>query len=322
MRPAGTFLLCLAACGSSGEPTSRPAAGAVDPASITLRADPAGRAVVAEVNGAPVYADCVEQQAAAHELTPRAALDECIDFELLAQAAEAAGLATHPAVLAARKTEAARAFIDTAFAAEFDGPEDVPADDVRMGYDRFKGTRWVHAEHRHMSFYRFKVAKTEPRGLFRDLAAAFFAHELWQPLTGRSDVSNVELQQRGREIAGDDAEVEGTPDGLVFPYDGVVPEYQKVLFGDLDTPGTVARPTRTPWGWDVILLIEIFPERNVSLEEAEAEVREHIFEFSRQRAFARFLEQLGGNEPELSDYWLRRLAAVDRANASLLGANR
>jgi len=51
-----------------------------------------GDAVVATVGGRPVWASCVAAQAARGTRTRRAALGECVDFELLAQAAEARGV--------------------------------------------------------------------------------------------------------------------------------------------------------------------------------------------------------------------------------------
>ena len=72
-----------------------------------------GRVIVARVNDRPVFADCVEHQARAHGIDRRAALEECIDFELLAQEAEARGLASHPDAVAVRKREAVRKLLAT-----------------------------------------------------------------------------------------------------------------------------------------------------------------------------------------------------------------
>ena len=92
--------LCAAACGSS----SPPAQPAGPPAQLVAAPAGASDGVVAHVNGRPVYGSCVSAQAAAHKLDAKGALRECIDFELLAQAAEAKGLALDHDVAYATKT--------------------------------------------------------------------------------------------------------------------------------------------------------------------------------------------------------------------------
>ncbi|HWU88103.1 MAG TPA: hypothetical protein VN253_12540, partial [Kofleriaceae bacterium] len=94
MRPLLPWI-AIAACGGAAEAPPRARAGAAPAVS-----PPEGRedAAVASVNGRPVWGSCVAHQAARGAASREAALAECIDFELLAQAAEARGLAADPEV--------------------------------------------------------------------------------------------------------------------------------------------------------------------------------------------------------------------------------
>src|SRR5690349_5838184 len=85
-RSLPTLLLAVAltACGSSSTPGTQPGATSGPPAPLV--ASPAGPqdVKVATVNGRPVYASCVQTQAA-RGASKQDALQQCIDFELLAQ---------------------------------------------------------------------------------------------------------------------------------------------------------------------------------------------------------------------------------------------
>ena len=91
-------------CGSSGSSGAGPTAAA--PSLIATPPLTTDDAPVARVNGRTVWASCVAAQAGAitagSEAERRAAaLDQCIAFELLAQAAEARGLASTASICAA-----------------------------------------------------------------------------------------------------------------------------------------------------------------------------------------------------------------------------
>jgi hypothetical protein len=58
--------------------------------------------------------------------------------------------------------------------------------------------------------------------------------------------------------------------------------------------GDVSDPVRTPWGWDVIVLFSIRPERRATREEAFDEIRQNIFDTSRRAAFLRWADALVG----------------------------
>src|SRR5687768_16245068 len=83
----------LAACGGS---TAPPPAPSGPPAAFQPTPAPDDMQV-ATVNGKPVWGSCVAAQAS-RGVSKQMALQQCIDFELLAQAAEARGFATDPDV--------------------------------------------------------------------------------------------------------------------------------------------------------------------------------------------------------------------------------
>jgi len=118
----GWVVCVLAACGGGTSPAPQrtgPAATTVAPA-----AGP-DDVIVAQVNGRPVWGSCVAAQAS-RGIARDAALRECVDFELLAQAAEARGLATAPEVTEGTRGALANRLVETGFEATYRSPADVP----------------------------------------------------------------------------------------------------------------------------------------------------------------------------------------------------
>ncbi len=120
------FLLWAAACGGGpSSPAEEPPRTVAPPvASIIAPRESADDLEVARVNGRPVWGSCVSAQVARGAATREAALDECIRFELLAQAAEQRGLATDPTVIDATR----RALVSREVAVDFEDRTQKPAD--------------------------------------------------------------------------------------------------------------------------------------------------------------------------------------------------
>src|SRR5439155_20343050 len=95
-----SFGLGLVACGSSKAPPPPTPTG---PPAAWLPTTAPDDVQVATVNGKPVWGSCVTAQAA-HATSKQDALKQCIDFELLAQEANAHGIATDPDVALATRT--------------------------------------------------------------------------------------------------------------------------------------------------------------------------------------------------------------------------
>lgn len=272
--------LAPAACGDQ-EP-ARPAAAPVDPgAAIATRADPAGRIRVAEVNGEPIYGDCVATQAAAHRLDRAAALAECVDFELLAQEARRRGLVGDPDVLAARRTELVRALVEADYAPTLDDPSDVPLADLEWLWRTQLHHRYNKPELRRATYCRAPVGKAAPAGGPEDLAARALAGRLHDTLSAMRGLEPDTfaalcwMAAGGREVSTSPRATnpftrEGYQEAGMYAASFVGPAFA------LRAPGQLSPPSRTDWGWDVILLTEILPAEVKSLADAEADIRDGL----------------------------------------------
>src|SRR5688500_1194279 len=114
------LLVFAIACGGSKSPSAPAPSG--PPASF-IAAPARDDVQVATVNGRPVWGSCVTGQGA-RGATRDEALAQCIDFELLAQAAEARGLAVDPDVVLATRTALVSQLVAREYEDKYDGPED------------------------------------------------------------------------------------------------------------------------------------------------------------------------------------------------------
>ncbi len=288
-------------------------------------ADPSGRAVVATVNGRPVYDDCVAAQAAAspgHDDRPagerrRAALEECIDIELLAQAAEARGLVAEPEVKRVREVELVRRYIDREFVARYPDWQSVDRDLLQRIYDHFKA-RYVHPELRETSFLRAVAAiRTAPAGSPEDLAAQRAMTAIYEAVSDQRDLSFEDLQERAQEVV----EAQGISVRIerddVTPFhrgSSIVEPYKDATFA-IPAAGMVSPPVRTEWGWDIILLRKIYPARDTPLTGATDE----LFPLARRQLYQQWVESLLTSSPvargpiTIHDDTLAALQAADDA---------
>jgi peptidyl-prolyl cis-trans isomerase C len=311
------LVLLVLAAGCGGGKQEAPAPGPV--VAPSLAEDPAGRTVVAEVDGRPIYGDCVATQAAAHHLDRKAALDECIAFELLAAEAERRGLAADPDVLSARETELARALIDREFAPSFDGPEDVPMEEVAGFYKEYKDQLYVHPEWRSSHHVLVGLGyKKVARGSARDQEARAIIDEVAAALRGKP-VSADELDRVAKETAARfkakklQIKAEAVPGSL---HDRLDVAYREAL-AQLPAIGALSGPVRSDFGWHLILLTQIEPAVNQSLEQAAADIRGKIFEAVRRRTFLRWAARYLPGKPQVDEALLAQLAAADAARLDL-----
>jgi len=112
-------LLIVCGCSGSSAPTQTVQSG--PPASLIAMPTGAHDVVVAKVNGRPVYGACVTAQVT-RGATKQQALEQCVDFELLAQLAES--FATDAEVIDATKT----ALVSTLVARDYEDKFTKPAD--------------------------------------------------------------------------------------------------------------------------------------------------------------------------------------------------
>jgi hypothetical protein len=272
-------------CGSSGSGAG-PAAAA--PGAIAMPPASADDAPVARVNGRTVWASCVAAQAQAiaagsDRERRAAALDQCIAFELLAQAAEARGLAAAPEVVQAARSAEVNRLVETEFEQRYRRPADLaPQLDAALN-----ASPWLlrTPELRDSTFARFVVPKGAPEAV--EARAHALADRLAAELADQTGLFGVHLSDAARRIAQTiGAELE-TLDYRPAPRDQLVDAYAAALFA-LPEIGRASPAFRTPWGWDVVVWTGGSPARERSRDEVAAE----LFPELRRRQFQRWVSQL------------------------------
>jgi hypothetical protein len=310
MMPRHSLLVVLACAASCGFAESEEELGGRrdGPQQVTLVADARGDAIVAEVDGRPVYASCVMAQARARGQEAHDALEACIGFELLAQAAQAEGHDRDPLVLDARRRQAARALIHEEFAAGFAGPDDVPHADLEEIWPRAQ-RRFDHPEIRFTVYVRAPVPDDAAPGSAADREARALADELHAALAEHTNLEESRFIALAAEIAGDRRIQRGEP--LSFPREGRVHEdFAEAAFA-IPEAGMVSEPLRMPGGWDIILLTRVQPETRKGFDEALPELRELVFDASRRRAFLAWAGRYeAAAEVKLFEENLERLAEL------------
>jgi hypothetical protein len=281
-----TLLLVLAACGGSSGPPPAPPSPIVI-ATPRLTADDLE---VGQVNGRPVWASCVATQAgrigdAARTPDQRRqdALDQCITFELLAQAAEARGLAAAREVVEATRTASVNRLVETEFEQRYRTPDDLaqPIDLV------MKRNAWrMHIiQLRSSTFARFVVPGGAPPEL--EARAHALADRLAAELAGQTGLYGVHLTAAAQRIAAGSAIKLDTGDVKPTHQDGLVAPYAAALYA-IPEVGRSSPAVRTQWGWDVVLWTGGVEPKETSRAELVAE----LFPEIRRRQFQLWVTQL------------------------------
>lgn len=320
MRSLAALAAAAIACGSPEPP---PAAVARPVTQVTYDEDPAGREVVARVDGVPVYADCVAQQTTRHqgsdELVRQAALDDCVGFELLAQEARRRGLTADPDAAAAQRREAVRALIDLEYRPTLSSPAGVPRSDLEKYWPKLQ-RYFNHDELRTTYYCRVKLKRSVVWGSPEDLEAKQFAERLYEKYRGKTFDKAAFIQICGEATAERQIEIPKKP--FTFPNDGsAVKPYADATFA-LTGVGQVTPPVRTAWGWDLILLTEIEPPKRTSFAEAEPELRRMFFydpsfEGYRENRFLTWSNQF--NRGLAIKVYPERIPATEEIQAQALG---
>jgi len=283
--------LTLLACGKGAAPPRQVAT----PVLHDTPAANASDAVIATVDGHPVWASCVQTQAAAHHLTPAAAMQECINFELLAQAAIARGVDQRTSLSAVQRDQMVSLFVEREFETKFQRAEDLPADIVNKVFEsnRF---RMHQGDYRASSFIRLGVPANE-HGSPKDMAAKTQADTLYAELKDQHGLYPDHLFATAKRVLGEKAfefgKTEMSDEGRL------VPAFATALFS-LPAIGDVAAPVRTDWGWDIILFTQQLPPRELT----EAQLRIEMFPALRTSYFAYWVNGIAkklGLRPSIAD---------------------
>lgn len=235
-----------------------------------------------------VWASCIAAQArtiaAGGDRERRAAaLDQCVAFELLAQVAEACGLAAVPEVAQAVRSAEVNRLVETEFEQRYRRPADLaPQLDAVLN-----ARPWLlHVpELRDSTYARFVVPRGAPAAV--ETRAHALADRLAAELADQTGMFGVHLSDAARRIAqGSGAELE-TLDFRPAPRDQLVEAYAAALFA-IPEIGRASPAFRTPWGWDVVVWTGGSPARERSRDEVAAD----LFPELRRRQFQRWVSQL------------------------------
>lgn len=265
----------IAACGG-GERAPAPASTARLP-SIEARPAAADDPVVAKVDGRNIYGSCVAAQARAHHQDKQQALDDCIGLELLAGVAAQRGLDRDPDVALAYRRALVSREVELDFTDRYKSAADLPPAMRDAAFEKYKW-RMHRPEYRYSVYVRGPAKPDAPAAV--ENAAHAFAIDVYARVKDRSDLFPVDLYAAADAVAhGYSFEELHEPFGTGIGGPGH-PEYTRPLFA-IPSVGMVSPPTRTPWGWDVILWTDTMP----ALESSQDEVLAWLFPQLRQAMF-------------------------------------
>ncbi|CAN5207449.1 hypothetical protein BH11MYX1_BH11MYX1_32770 [soil metagenome] len=255
-----TVVIGLAGCGR--KPAGEAAVG--PPASMIAPRASSTDEIVATVNGKPVWGSCVAIQGA-RGATKQAALQQCLDFEILAQAADQRGYASSPEVREATHTAMVSELVASAYEEGFTRPAQFGS----VWQQALAQGQWKisHENYRASSYVRVPVAEqatqaeVEAAKATADQIATALAHE-----TGLLGPSLLELAQAAAPGVKIDHQ-----DVTAFRAGALDKTYAAALFS-LREIGRASAAVRTKWGWDVVVWTDDVPETHPSDAEIEAKL--------------------------------------------------
>ncbi len=217
-------------------------------------------------------------------------LKDLVDYDLLALEAERRGYGNHPAVVAASRERMAQSLVEGQLTVD---PATVPAAEVKAAYEAdlalFRNPAMRRARH--------VLLATEAE------AAALIAQ-----LQSEGRNVTTALGKAARERSLDEASKRQSGDLGLFTLEGkrpngeskVAPEIVKAAFA-LREPGDLTlKPVRTSGGYSVVLLMLVRPPIDVSLKQAEGELREALAIKATQAATTALAETLSKDRPSIT----------------------
>jgi hypothetical protein len=252
-----SWLLLLAACGGSKQPPPTPAGPA---AALVAPGAGSGDVVVATVNGRPVWGSCV---------TVQHSLDDCIGFELMAQAAEKRGLASDGDVELAARTAMVNRLVEDAYEHGMTKPSD-----FGDAWDKQVKPFIYRVDHPEVRASHY--VRVQDQALAEQIAAEAGKQRGWMP----SMLDDLAAQLAGGQKV-DKADV-----SFKLP-EQLEEHYAHALF-TVPEIGRTSPATHTKWGWDVVLYTDVLPARHPSQEEIVKELLPPL----KERYFSVWVHQL------------------------------
>lgn len=247
------------------------------------------------VDGVPIPVEEVKHQIGATGKSPRQALDELIDFQVLVAEAKRLGFDQSPDVQRAVASAAAYKLIKIAFERSHSA-KDVPNSRLKKAY-QLNIHHFVRPELRRFSHVLVRlpwrrlngqkvIYKDEIKGA-RHLAQEFHdivASELrrrkltWREFEALAD----HIEDRGFKILVE----RGTKDRA-----GLAESFSNALF-DIPKAGDISQVVKTRYGFHVIYLQKILRPKNVSFSQARPQVLAHVYPEWRSEAFTKWLQSI------------------------------
>lgn len=280
-------ILVLTACACAwGCGADRDAAVGEDPGK-NLQPQVAKEAkVVGRVNGTPILDSDLAVQLKKGG-TPREALRELIQLELLAQEARRRGLTRDRKALSIRRQTMAREMLEAGFAREY-GPDKVPMDMVKMAYHKFR-RRYYHAELVRVHHVLVQCDEGQPAAKHR--AAAKVAREIHAAVAGER-LSVEEFVARAKAVMSKYPKQKLHTEAITTDLHGRnAIEFTRAAFA-LKEEGQISDVAKTRFGYHVIRFEERVPARNDPLSKVEGEVRAGIAEQAKSAVFNRWMSEL------------------------------
>jgi hypothetical protein len=302
-----TWLFCiLVGCGGTetAVPNQLPVTALDPPWSGPLAPAAAnGDEVVATVEGTPIYASEVATQMAAESQDARQALEALVARELLATEARRRGFLEDPDTAEARRRVRTRRLVEDGFARQFDGPEDIPAEAVTRAWNHPR----VRTYYDHPRTHVVRYCRLPVGGGVTEEQAKARAEDVWKKVSAARPADGEAFS---REVAAAYGNPLPTHRQTVIEDSGLDASFVEAAFS-VSEVGEVAKPKRTPWGWDILYLEHVVPERHTSFAEAEPEIRRERFEVERAAAFTRWADALAAKAKIWrDDSWLARIAVA------------
>lgn len=269
MRRALVVALVLGGC-------SHPPASDAPVAPLTAQSSDE---VVATVDGRPISAAAVAQQARAHGVDRKTALAELIDAEALAGEAARRGLDRELEVRDETKGAMVRRYLKRDFEPSVT-PADVPDQVVRREYQ----SRLAYLVHdTYADVWHFIVPVAANASPADKAAARTRAEALARQARGLS----LDAFKKLAEDAGLHSEE------VVTARDGWVQRpFSEAAFAQLHKPGDVtSEPAQTTFGFHVLHLIRFIPPEHVTIEQAAPKIREGVFPELQRRWFAKLVDE-------------------------------
>ena len=260
------LLVFAIACGSSKAPSPVPSG----PPASTLAPPAKNDVQVATVNGKPVWGSCVTAQSARGAKREQA-LQQCIDFELLAQAADARALAADPEVVLATRTALVSQLVAFEYEDKYQRPEEFGTFWTRM-LERNK-LRFDHPEARGSVFVRVPLDKNASPAA--DAKAKQWIDEIYAALEDERGLMKPHVDEISERVIAGRAKLQSQAVPPDIRNGRLDETYTKALF-EIKEVGRAAPPVKTPWGWDIVVWDSVVPARKATQEEVVKEALPEI----------------------------------------------